>query len=595
MNKTLKRFMYVAMTCVAVFVACVEACGETVSTLNAVVNKSKGYTAVGFLTPAELATFRDSDLSTWQEALFLSYGEFAAYTPVKELKPGESPYVKIAFKNTGTKAISVVWKTSVEIYTSSGTKMGDSFAITNTDLDGSVISVPLGVGMYYSGYRLNLRGLSAGSYVLRVTLDYTNKLDDPDRSDNVAEYTFSIRDASATRYTVEFGKNGGTGGSDAVTATSGQAMPKITPPTRPGYAFAGYWTTTGTGGVKYYNADGTSARNWDKTLPLTLWAKWELVQSKIILGKNGGLGGDNYVTVSYGAVPHDVRVPAKSGSTFGGYWTTCSDNGVQYFSALGKGVRAYDKTGDVTLWAKWWNTITFGKNGGTGGDNKVTVIYGQVPHKVTPPTKAGYVFDGYWTTLNNGVQCYTADGQATKMWTGEKNTTYWAKWVAGTGYKVVFGLNGGTGGAYVYAVKGKAMPRITPPKRSGYAFGGYWTTTGTGGVQYYKADGSSARAWDKAAGTTLYAKWTKVGACVKAAPAQTAPVALSVPTCEILNGCLADGTGTYCLLVDANGATGFVSIEMFDGGTLVAEVAIEIVDDEIVLVTADGEMIPLVR
>jgi len=52
------------------------------------------------------------------------------------------------------------------------------------------------------------------------------------------------------------------------------------------------------------------------------------------------------------------------------------------------------------------------------------------------------------------------------------------------------------------------MPAATAPARTGYAFGGYFTETGGGGTQYYTAGMASARTWDLAADTTLYAKWT---------------------------------------------------------------------------------------
>ena len=54
---------------------------------------------------------------------------------------------------------------------------------------------------------------------------------------------------------------GGNGGTALVYIGYGEAMPEITVPTREGYIFDGYYDVNN---VKYYNADGTSARNWDK-------------------------------------------------------------------------------------------------------------------------------------------------------------------------------------------------------------------------------------------------------------------------------------------------------------------------------------------
>lgn len=52
------------------------------------------------------------------------------------------------------------------------------------------------------------------------------------------------------------------------------------------------------------------------------------------------------------------------------------------------------------------------------------------------------------------------------------------------------------------------MPVITVPSKTGYTFGGYYTSINGEGTQYYNADGNSARNWDMMEGTTLYAKWT---------------------------------------------------------------------------------------
>ena len=48
-------------------------------------------------------------------------------------------------------------------------------------------------------------------------------------------------------------------------------MPAITVPKKEGYIFNGYYDAND---VKYYNADGTSAKNWDKYGDATLYAKW---------------------------------------------------------------------------------------------------------------------------------------------------------------------------------------------------------------------------------------------------------------------------------------------------------------------------------
>ena len=82
---------------------------------------------------------------------------------------------------------------------------------------------------------------------------------------------------TANNYAVTLSTTGetgyGSGAPDNQTATYGAAMPTITPPVgAPGYKFQGYWTGAGGTGTKYYNADGTSATNWNIAEATTLHA-----------------------------------------------------------------------------------------------------------------------------------------------------------------------------------------------------------------------------------------------------------------------------------------------------------------------------------
>ena len=81
---------------------------------------------------------------------------------------------------------------------------------------------------------------------------------------------------SAKTYTVTLDNQGATtAGATTVTATYNAAMPSIASnlPKKTGYTFNGYFDAA-SGGTKYYNADGTSAKNWDKTAATTLYAQW---------------------------------------------------------------------------------------------------------------------------------------------------------------------------------------------------------------------------------------------------------------------------------------------------------------------------------
>lgn len=66
------------------------------------------------------------------------------------------------------------------------------------------------------------------------------------------------------KYNVKLDKQGGTGGSDGISAIYNADMPYAEMPARDGYAFGGYYDQTDGRGNKYYDAAGNSARRWDK-------------------------------------------------------------------------------------------------------------------------------------------------------------------------------------------------------------------------------------------------------------------------------------------------------------------------------------------
>ncbi len=59
--------------------------------------------------------------------------------------------------------------------------------------------------------------------------------------------------------------------------------------------------------------------------------------------------------------------------------------------------------------------VKFGKNLGKGGDDAVTVVAGAQLSKIAVPTRAGYVFGGYWTTVKpGGIQYYDGSGKGVR-------------------------------------------------------------------------------------------------------------------------------------------------------------------------------------
>jgi hypothetical protein len=77
-------------------------------------------------------------------------------------------------------------------------------------------------------------------------------------------------------------------------------------------------------------------------------------------------------------------------------------------------------------------------------------------------------------------------------------------------FTVTLDKQGGTGGtSSVKAILGSPMPSINKPTRFGHIFEGYYTETEGDEEQYFNADEKSARDYNIAPNTTLYAFWQK--------------------------------------------------------------------------------------
>ncbi len=129
-------------------------------------------------------------------------------------------------------------------------------------------------------------------------------------------------------------------------------------------------------------------------------------------------------------------------------------------------------------------TVTLNKDGGTGGTTSVEAAFGAAMPTATAPTKAGYVFGGYYSQLNGaGIQYYTNTMASARTWDLTANTTLYAKWTVGT-YTVTFNANGGT----TSVPTSKTVTylgtygTLATTSRVGYSFNGWWTAT-SGGTQ----------------------------------------------------------------------------------------------------------------
>ncbi len=257
-------------------------------------------------------------------------------------------------------------------------------------------------------------------------------------------------------YTVTLNKQSGTGGDASVSTVFGSSMTSATKPTRTGYTFEGYYTSPNGAGTKYYNSSMGSVRAYNIASNVTLYANWTPVTYTVTLNKNGGSSRQfafSSTITSYNKedIGYVYFVPSASGTIT--LWTTHTegdpylllfdknfvqltsnddgygnlDSKITYTVTKGQsyyvGFRAY--SGNKTT-----GTVNYSGVSVSSSSTYVKITYDDAPPSVLVPTKAGYSFDGYYTSTNGqGTKIYDKTGTKVTNW-NTTNTTLYANWLA---------------------------------------------------------------------------------------------------------------------------------------------------------------------
>lgn len=281
---------------------------------------------------------------------------------------------------------------------------------------------------------------------------------------------------SANTYRVVLNMNDGTGTTTEITVTYAADMPSTTMPSRLGYTFLGYFDSL-SGGTQYYDANGQSARSWNKDQNnAILYARWSANTYQVLFNANGGTAlTDADRTVTYGDVYGTLPKPTNSDSTkrFTG-WYTADAGGRKIEEST-----VVTTTEDQTLYAHWetiTHTVKFDVNnpGCSNTFNDQTVVHGgKATYPVTKPYAPGYKFEG-WTY--QGVT-YTNQTELDELIFNMDDSviTFVAKWTAEP-FTVTF-LNKRNGSVY-REVEVDYNHTVTapdpPPADDGYRFAGWY-------------------------------------------------------------------------------------------------------------------------
>lgn len=275
-----------------------------------------------------------------------------------------------------------------------------------------------------------------------------------------------------------FNVNGGSGTmTTGKVATYDADMPTgITLPTRTGYTFTGFYDAA-SGGTKYYNADGTSARTWNKntTSGTTLYAQWTVNQYNLTL-KLGSHVTKIYHKINgaanWTAITAETTLSVNYGSTWYAYAETSAGYTAYYPDSDNPYSRTKGASAESTTFAATANTytVTFDANGGTTPTASKSVTYDSTYGTLPSPTRTGYSFAGWYTAASGGTQVTASTTVAITA-----NQPLYAHWAANTVY-IDFDLNGGGTRSAQTTYYGTAA-EVTAPTRSHYVFAG-WKITG---------------------------------------------------------------------------------------------------------------------
>lgn len=272
-------------------------------------------------------------------------------------------------------------------------------------------------------------------------------------------------------FTITFNLNGGTGSTSLTFAYLGSIGEPI--PAKTGYTFDGWYTESGL--TNRYTFTTMPPQNF------TLYAKWTINSYTISFDTHGGNTMSSVIKLYNSTIPA-ISDPVKDGFTFAGWYI--DETFVTKFTYLNM------PANDITLHAKWENTITFNSNGGSAVAS-ITKPAGTSISQPSNPTKEGHTFNG-WYSDSELTQPYTFSTMPSL------NTIVYAKW---TVKQYVFGFEV-NGGSYVETIiQNYGTTIVEPtPTRTGHTFSGWFVDSGL--LNKYTFTTMPAN------NMVLYAKWT---------------------------------------------------------------------------------------
>jgi uncharacterized repeat protein (TIGR02543 family) len=191
---------------------------------------------------------------------------------------------------------------------------------------------------------------------------------------------------------------------------------------------------------------------------MTVYAKWTIIQYTITFNADGGSPATQTRTVNGGSSVGSSNMPAdpaKSGYTFGGWYTARNGGGTQFTDST-------VVSGNMTIYATWTiiqYTVTFNADGGSPAtatravDSGSSVGSSNMP---ADPIKSIYGFGGWYTARNGGGTEFTFSTVVSG------NMTVYARWTVLSFNDALAWINANAVGDGAYTITLTRDETITP-------------------------------------------------------------------------------------------------------------------------------------
>ncbi len=287
---------------------------------------------------------------------------------------------------------------------------------------------------------------------------------------------------TARTYMVQLDSAGGSA-CDPLSVTFGAPYGLTCVPTRPGYAFLG-WYNEPSGGERVGAGSSVSF-----PADHTLYARWSANRYALTMDAMGGSGCPTSLQLTFDAPYGSLCEPSRTGYVFGGWWSA-SAGGFRITPDV-----AVNTPGAHTVWARWtagvWRVGFLNADGTQCPD--VLAVYDLPYNLPCTPERTGHTFTG-WTL--DGV-LVTA---ATVMQTPRDHDLR-ANWSADS-FLLSFDSEGGTACPPRAVIFGARYGELCVPARTGYAFAGWFDGDGGAGNAI-----TEATMVGTASNHSLHARW----------------------------------------------------------------------------------------